>query len=169
MVHPLLETGVVREIEAAASVHFGRRWVSGAFTDLNDRASHPCGVLHGEPFSVFAKLSIASDAGKQFTAELNGLNLLRQRAQIATPTPIATGVVGFESGSLLLFEALSERPPEARLPDDWRSIGHTLAALHQVHDEQFGLEQLDGFFGPLPQDNAAVPSNRWADFYGARR
>jgi hypothetical protein len=83
---------VVREIERTASAHLWRGWVAGAFTDLHDRASHPCGVLHGELFSVFAKLSIALDDGEQFTAELNGLNLLRRRAQIATPTPIATGV-----------------------------------------------------------------------------
>jgi fructosamine-3-kinase len=169
VVHPLMDAGVVREIERAASMHLGRGWVSSAFTNLNDRASHPCGVLHGEPFSVFAKLGTASNASEQFTAELNGLNLLRQRGRIGAPTQIATGVVEVGAGSLLLFEALAERPPEARLRDDWRSIGHTLAALHQVHDEKFGLQELDGFFGPLPQGNAPVPSNRWADFYAERR
>jgi len=156
-------------IERAASVHLGRDWVGDAFTDLNDRASHACGVLHGEPFSVFVQLGVTTDAGKQFVAELNGLNLLRLGAKFAAPTPIATGVVPLQAGSLQLFEALTERPPEARVRDDWRSIGHTLAALHQVHDQQFGLEQLDGFFGPLPQNNHPVSSSRWADFYAERR
>jgi fructosamine-3-kinase len=151
--HPLLESAVVSEIERAASAHLGRGWTSGVFTDLDDRASHPCGVLYGQPFSVFAKVSVAGDADAQFTAELNGLALLRQRGQIATPTPIATGVISLETGALLLFEALTERLPDARRREDWTAIGHTLAALHQVHDEQFGLEHLDGFFGPLPQGN----------------
>ena len=102
-------------------------------------------------------------------AERDGLDQLRQRGQIATPTPIGPGVVDLEHGSLLLFEAVSERPPEARTGDDWRSIGHTLGALHRVHDQWFGLDQLNGFFGPLPQDNRRVPSNRWADFYAERR
>jgi hypothetical protein len=35
--------------------------------DLNERSSHPCGLLQGHPFSVFAKLSIAADAREQFT------------------------------------------------------------------------------------------------------
>ena len=45
-------------------------------------------------------------------------------------------------GSLLLLEALFERPPEARTPEDWQAIGRTLATLHKVHGEWFGL---DGF------------------------
>jgi len=63
-----------------------------------------------------------------------------------------------------LFEALSERATEALTRDDWRSIGYTLASLHQVHDPQFGLDHVNGFFGPLAQDNRAVTANRWADF-----
>jgi fructosamine-3-kinase len=167
--HPLLEADVKTTIENAASRHLGRSWASAAFTDLNDRASHPCGVLHGEPFSVFAKLGIGDDAGEMFQAELSGLTLLRESAQIATPTPIGTGVVPLDHGCLLLTEALAERPPADRTRDDWRSIGHTLATLHQVQGLRFGLEGLDGFFGSLPQDNRPVSSNRWVDFYTQRR
>jgi fructosamine-3-kinase len=109
--HPLLESNVKGAIESAASRHLGRRWVSDGFTDLNDRASHPCGVLHDEHFSVFAKLSIGDNAGEKFQAELSGLSLLRDHARIATPTPIGTGLVLSDHGFLLLTEALSERPP----------------------------------------------------------
>src|SRR5438552_18801051 len=86
--HPLLASNVKSAIESAACRHLGRRWVSHAFTDLNERASHPCGVLHGEPFSVFAKLDIGDNAEEKFQAELSGLTLLRDRARIAIPTPI---------------------------------------------------------------------------------
>jgi fructosamine-3-kinase len=168
-VHPLLEAQVKTAIESAASGHLGRRWVSTSFTDLNDRASHPCGILHGEPFSVFAKLGLDRSAGERFEAELSGLSLIRGRAEIATPTPIATGVVPVDHRSLLLTEALSERPPQDRTRDDWRSIGHTLAALHQVRGARFGLEHLNGFFGPLRQDNSPVSSSCWVDFYTERR
>lgn len=167
--HPLLEADVKGAIEGAASRHLGRRWVSHAFTDLNERASHPCGVLHGEPFSVFAKLGTGDDAEEKFRAELSGLTLLRDRARVATPTPIGTGLLRLDRGSLLLTEALPERPPKDRTPDDWGAIGRTLAALHQVHGLGFGLEDFDGFFGPLPQDNRPVASNRWVDFYSERR
>ena len=104
--HPLLESNVKSAIESAASRHLGRRWVSHAFTDLNERASHPCGVLHGEPFSVFAKLDTGDNAEEKFQAELSGLALLRDRARIAIPTPIGTGLLRLDHGSLLLTEAL---------------------------------------------------------------
>jgi fructosamine-3-kinase len=168
-IHPLLHAQVRRAIEREASRHLGQSWVSDAFTDLADRASHPCGLLHGQPFSVFAKLSHDRTAGEQFEAELKGLTFLRERACIVTPTPIGSGVIHLDTGSLLLCEALPERASEARTRDDWRSIGHTLASVHQVHGAQFGLDHFDGFFGPLPQNNKPVASNRWADFYAERR
>src|SRR5207237_2710614 len=154
--HPLLESNVKSAIESAASRHLGRRWVSHAFTDLNERASHPCGVLHGEPFSVFAKLDIGDNAEEKFQAELSGLTLLRDRARIAIPTPIGTGLLQLDHGSLLLTEALSERPPKDRTPDDWRAIGHTLATLHQVHGARFGLD-FHGFFGRCPRTTHPSP------------
>jgi fructosamine-3-kinase len=126
-------------------------------------------VLHGEPFSVFAKLDTGDNAEEKFQAELSGLTFLRDRARIAIPTPIGTGLLQLDHGSLLLTEALSERPPKDRTPDDWRAIGHTLATLHQVHGGRFGLETFNGFFGPLPQDNKPVTSSHWADFYSERR
>jgi fructosamine-3-kinase len=81
---------------------------------------------------------------------------------------VATGLVDLPHSALLLFEALPERLPEARRRRDWRSIGQALATVHQVKHPQFGLGH-SGFFGPLPQDNRPVPSNRWPDFYRERR
>lgn len=167
--HPLLEARVKAAVEHAASLHRGRPWAATSFTDLDDRASHPCGVLHGEPFSVFAKLDVGRDARDTFECELRGLAVLRERAGIATPTPIGTGVVPLDDGAVLVTEALAERRPAHRTREDWRSIGHTLARLHQVHDAAFGLEHLQGSFGPLRQDNTPVGSNRWIDFYTERR
>ena len=168
-VHALLDAKIKGAIESAASRQLGRSWVSNSFTDLNDRASHPSGIFHGAPFSVFAKLGFDDNARATFQAELDGLTLLRECGGIATPTAIGTGLVPFDHGFLLLTEALSERPPHDRTRDDWRAIGHTLATLHQVHGARFGLEHLNGFFGSLPQDNTPVASNRWVDFYTERR
>jgi fructosamine-3-kinase len=70
---------------------------------------------------------------------------------------------------VLLTEALAERAPRDRTLDDWRAIGHTLATLHQTHGGHFGLEEFNGFFGALSQDNTPVPSNDWVDFYSERR
>ena len=169
LAHPLRDPEIVTSIERAASEHLGRRWVSQGFTDLNDRASHPAGVLHGEPFSVFAKFSRAAIARDQFTAELAGLALLTRLARIPTPVPLASGLIELPHGWLLLFEALPEVLPHARGRSEWRSIGQVLAALHRVTTTEFGLGDQRGFFGPLPQDNRPVPDNRWADFFLERR
>ncbi len=166
---PFLDGAVVQEIDRAASAHLGVQWITDGFTDLSDSASHPAGIFHGSPVSVFAKLSFAPDARRLFAAELDGLDLIRRSAQVATPTPIGSGVVELEAGSMLLFEAVPERLPHERTAEDWRSIGYTLAALHQVHGEQFGLEHFNGSFGPFPQDNRPTASSTWAAFYTERR
>lgn len=163
---PLRDPAVVAEIERAASQHLGRRWVSQGLTDLAERSSHPCAILHGQPFSVFAKLG--RNARDQFEAELNGLRLLTRAAGILTPVPVATGVIDIADATLLLFEALPERLPDQRTDHDWEQIGRVLATLHQITSSRFGQDR-QGFFGPLPQDNRPITSNRWADFYAQRR
>jgi fructosamine-3-kinase len=167
--HPLRDPGIIAAIEDAASQHLGRPWASQGLTDLNDRASHPCAVLTGEPFSVFAKFSPAPDARDQFIAELAGLRTLTRLAHISTPVPVAQGLIELPTGCLLLTEALPEILPQARGPREWRSIGHALATLHAVTNTEFGLGGQRGFFGPLPQDNRPVPANCWSDFYRERR
>lgn len=158
--HPLLLPSVVRDIERAASTHLGRRWMVHGFTDLNDRASHPCGLLHGDGFSLFAKLDPAGGRGDQFHAEVAGLRLLRDRAHVTTPTPVASGVIEAETGWVLLLEAVAE----ARSPQQWRSIGRALALTHQARSTTFGLAEFDGFFGPprrpAPPRRAALPGPR---------
>jgi len=164
----LFRPRIVAAIEEAVSRHCGSSWTCVAFVDLNDRASHPCGIFRGESSSVFAKLAPGPDGLDQLVTEVNSLRLLSHRGGIATPAPIGDGIIDVDGGHLLLFDAVDERPPAARTVDDWRSIGSTLATLHDVHDAQFGLE-VDGYFGPLRQDNRRVPSNRWNDFYVQRR
>jgi len=167
--HPLLAAAVKSAIERATAGHLGRRWTAVGFTDLNDRASHACGVFHGDPISVFAKLDTSRSAEQMLRAEVNGLTLLQDRAGVMIPTPIGSGLLPLESGFVLISEALPERPPAQRTPGDWQAIGRTLATVHQVHGERFGLEEFDGFFGALHQDNHPVESGTWADFYRERR
>ncbi|MCU7722797.1 fructosamine kinase family protein [Actinoplanes sp. KI2] len=147
-------------VAAAVSRHLGEPWRATGFTDLGERASHPCGIFHGEPISVFAKLNL----GGETPAELRGLELLRRHA-VAVPKPIAE--VRLEHGTLVLLEAIPEIPAEDRTPEQWASIGHELAKLHRVRGRYFGLVEFDGYFGPLPQDNR--PAGDWPTFYGTRR
>jgi fructosamine-3-kinase len=173
--HPLLDPGVVRAVERAATEQQGAAWTCVGFTDLNHRASHPCGVFAGRPFSVFAKLDRLPAGEEQFAAELNGFGLIRSRAQVATPVPIAGGLVTTNRGALLLSEALPERgaasgqAADARTAEDYAAIGRALAGLHQAQREAFGLAEFDGFFGPVRQCNRPLGSPRWSDFYAERR
>ena len=175
MTHPLLNPVIVAAVERAATDHRGRAWAQTGFTDLNHRATHPCGIFTGTPFSVFAKLDTSPSGQEQFTAELSGFRLIRSLTAVATPVPVADGVIVAGSGTLLLSEALPERGAapgrvaDAREPDDYAAIGRTLAGLHQARGGRFGLAEFDGFYGPLPQGNRPTDSGRWADFYAERR
>jgi protein-ribulosamine 3-kinase len=136
--HPLLQDDIVEAIERAVSSDLGRPWKPQRFTDLNERASHPCGIWHGNGFDVFAKLSNEPDGAEQFDLECRGLQYLAERGA-RTPRTIGTGVITSNGASLLLLESLAERAPAERTPLDWQAIGHALANLHQVRGEHFGL------------------------------
>lgn len=167
--HPLTTAAARNAIEGVVSGHLGRAWHIDDSTDLAERSSHPAMILRGDGLAVFAKLASGPGARKQVAAELSDLNLIGTLADVAVPQMVGSGSVNLPGGgSVLLFEALIERVPEERTRADWESIGQTLARLHSVHGEQFGLDQ-NGFFGPLPQDNSPVPGGTWADFYRERR
>jgi fructosamine-3-kinase len=166
----LLRADVIAVVRAATSDHIGEPWEWQDFVDLSDRASHPCGVFGSHRLSVFAKLSTEPRGMELFDAELKGLALLRTAAGVRTATPIGPGMFVVDGGvSLFLSEGLSGRHGALRTPDDWRAMGRTLAVLHRAHGDRFGLDDFDGFFGPLPQDNRPTHSLRWADFYIERR
>ncbi len=161
--HQLRDPAVLAAVEAAASGHLGDPWHSHGFISLDDRASHPCGIFRGEGLSVFVKLSAVRE---HLTAEQDGLAFLSRRAGIPIPAFVGSGLADVPAGTLLLTEALPEHLPATRQAGNWRSIGHVLAAVHQVSAPEFGFGQ-DNFFGPLRQDNR--PAATWAEFYRERR
>ena len=166
--HPLEEPEIVDAIGSAVSTHLGRPWASQHFRNLDERASHPCGIHCGEGFDVFVKFSADPDGAAQFDLECRGLRFLSNHGA-QTAQPVGPGAVRGASGTLLLLAALAERAPKERTPADWRAIGVALGNLHGVTSDLFGLRDLDGYFGPLFQDNRPVPSNRWIDFFRERR
>jgi fructosamine-3-kinase len=173
--HPLQNAEIVREVEQLASEHLGRQWRHLGFADRSGRASHPCGIFSGEPFSVFVKLYTGPNGLEQAAAEVAGLRFIHHVADVGTPAPICDGVIAIRAGSMLLSEALPERgtgqglPSDSREASDYADIGRALARLHQVLGGIPGMPALDGFFGPLRVDNRPVVSGRWADFYAERR
>lgn len=128
---------------------------------MTEFACHPCAILSDGSYSVFAKFSAAANGFEQFELELAGLRLLSELAGVLTPTPI--GIVPIGKGSILV---LGQVQAVDRGPRHWRQIGQTLARIHKIKGNRFGLET-HGYFGPLYQDN--TPMNDWTTFYAERR
>jgi protein-ribulosamine 3-kinase len=148
-------------VERLVCHYYGSTWLVTSFTDLNDRACHPAGILSDGMRAVFVKLSEAANGRHQFEVELAGLRLLSERAEVITPTPV--GILPVEGGTILVLEAVQEI---GRTAHDWREIGRTLARIHSVRGSTCGLET-QGYFGALYQDNRPLP--RWPEFFLERR
>jgi protein-ribulosamine 3-kinase len=168
-VHKLEKPTIVTAIERSVSSHVGRRWSSRSFRNLDERASHPCGIHCGDDLDVFVKFCADQSGANQFGLECRGLRFLRERGGARTAETIGEGVVTTDEGTLLLLSAITERAPQNRTTEDWRSIGHTLGLLHEVTGTQFGLEEFDGYFGRIYQNNRPVATNTWFDFFRQRR
>lgn len=128
---------------------------------MTEFACHPAAILSDGSYSVFAKFSEAANGFEQFEIELAGLRLLSELSGVITPTPI--GIISVAGGSILVLETVEVVD---RAPRHWREIGRTLARIHKIKWDRFGLER-HGYFGPLYQDN--TPTSDWATFYAERR
>ena len=148
-------------VEQIVSEHIERQWTVKNARDMTEFACHPSAILSDGSYSVFAKFSDAANGFEQFEIELAGLWLLSERSGILTPTPI--GIIPVTGGSILVLETVQVVD---RAPRHWRQIGQTLARIHKVKWDRFGLET-HGYFGPLYQDNA--PMSDWPTFYAERR
>jgi protein-ribulosamine 3-kinase len=148
-------------VEQIVSERTGRQWSIKDARDMSDYACHPCAILSDGSYSVFAKFSEAANGLDQFEVELAGLRLLRERAGILIPTPI--GIIPVTGGTILVLEAVHAVD---RAPRHWRQIGQTLAQMHKIKGDRFGLKT-HGYFGPLYQDN--TPLSDWPTFYVERR
>ena len=159
-------------LERLVSDYYGLPWRVGDFNDMDAYASHPAAVLSDGDLAVFAKLSQAPNGLDQLEVELAGLRLLADRAGVLVPDPI--GIVTVEGGAsfsgataeggvILVLEAVQA---VERGPRQWREIGQSLARIHRVRGEYFGLET-QGYFGPLYQDNRPLPD--WPTFFAERR
>jgi len=128
---------------------------------MTEFACHPCAILSDGSYSVFTKFSEAANGMEQFEIELAGLRLLSELSGVLTPTPI--GIVPVVGGSILVLEAVQAVD---RAPRHWRQIGQTLARIHKIKWDRFGLSA-HGYFGPLYQDNTLLSD--WPTFYAERR
>lgn len=105
----------------------------------------------------FCKINSASKFPHLFEKEKNGLELIAAQNIIKTPKVIDC----FETNNqeLLLLEWISEGERNEKF---WKVFGKRLAALHQVSNHYFGLNE-DNYMGSVSQSNLAT--NNWIDFF----
>jgi fructosamine-3-kinase len=148
-------------VEQVVSEFIGKRWIINQFKDMNDFSSHPSAIFSDGTYSVFVKFSQAANGLEQFETELAGLQLLSKRSGVRTPNPI--GNVAVDGGVVMVLEAVQA---VERTSSQWRQIGRTLAKIHRIKGEAYGLDS-HNYFGPLYQDNR--PMSDWSTFYAERR
>lgn len=159
--HPLLNNPFKAAIERLVTEHRGAKWEVQKFRDMNEFSSHPSAILSDGSYSIFAKFSTAANGEEQFETELAGLRLLSALSGILIPTPI--GINPMDGGVVLIMEGVQAID---RTPRQWRQLGQTLAQIHRIKGNQFGLDS-HNYFGPLYQDNR--PLSDWPTFYAERR
>jgi len=158
---PLLDASLRIPIEQLVSEHIGQRWNIKQFRDMRDFSSHPSAIFSDDTYSVFVKLSQAANGLEQFELELKGLQLLSELSGVLISTPI--GNIEVEGGVVMVVEAVQS---VERTSIQWREIGRTLARIHRIKGQQYGLDN-HCYFGPFYQDNR--PLGDWATFYAERR
>ena len=157
----LLSDALRIPIEQSVSDYLGRAWRVVTAESKSESSSHPAAVLSDATHAVFVKLGEGDLAEDQFTQELAGLRLLAERAGVLTPAAI--GVITIAGGAIVIMEAVQVIERAER---DWQQIGQTLARLHNVKGDRFGLET-HCYWGSFYQDN--TPLADWATFFWQRR
>jgi protein-ribulosamine 3-kinase len=111
--------------------------------------------------SFFLKLNSSGSFPGLFVKEAGGLRRISSAGSMATPEIIAC----FEAGEkqLLLLKWVEAGEMTAQF---WKKFGSELAAMHQVHAMNFGLEE-DNYMGSVKQVNEWEIS--WIDFFREKR
>ena len=105
----------------------------------------------------FCKTNSATKFPHLFEKEANGLRLIAKQNGIKVPEVIDC----FQSNGqqFLLLEWINEGE---RTESFWKKFGRQLAALHNVSNGYFGLDE-DNYMGSVTQSNQ--PADNWVDFF----
>lgn len=115
-------------------------------------------VILGDGQSCFLKWNSSADPD-MFVKEERGLELLESaETDLRIPTVFTIGQTENGTG-FLLQEFITEGRSN---PNSAEQFGKSLVALHQHHEEKFGLNH-NNYIGKLPQSNRCQES--WVDFF----
>jgi len=109
----------------------------------------------------FCKINSATKFPHLFEKEANGLKLIKQQNVIRVPDVI--DCFETQSQQILLLEWISEGE---RTESFWNEFGEQLAALHNMPNSYFGLNE-DNYMGSILQSNR--PTDNWIDFFIQQR
>ena len=116
-----------------------------------------CYRINFEDKTLFCKANSATTFPQLLQKEKTGLELIARQNIIKTPPVVDC----FEAGGVqvLLLEWME---PGERTEDFWKIFGEGLAALHQITNDRFGLEE-DNYMGSVPQSNRRHKT--WTHFF----
>jgi fructosamine-3-kinase len=119
-------------------------------------------VVLSDGRTCFLKWNASADPN-MFVVEEKGLKLLASAdASLRVPGVYAIGQTKSGTG-FLLEEFVAEGRSQ---PTSAKQFGQALAALHNHHEERFGLDH-DNYIGKLPQSNSW--HDQWVDFFVEER
>ncbi|PCH95931.1 MAG: ketosamine-3-kinase [Bacteroidetes bacterium] len=107
--------------------------------------------------TYFLKWNSASSFPGMFSSEARGLNLLRNSSTLYIPEVISANES--EEHSYLMLEYIDSATMSKSY---WEHFGKSLAELHKVSTDQFGLDH-DNYIGSLRQSNQQ--HSTWKDFF----
>ncbi|MBI5450246.1 MAG: fructosamine kinase family protein [Gammaproteobacteria bacterium] len=138
----------------------GRQFSISRVKPLSGGCINQAWLVSGERQQYFVKTH-ASDGPGMFEAEYAGLKQLADARVIRVPRPICVGHCCDQA--FLVLEYIESAPPQ---PHSHRLLGSQLAALHQIHAQQFGWRR-DNTIGTTRQINHF--EDDWAEFWRRHR
>jgi protein-ribulosamine 3-kinase len=153
----MIPSEVIKEIESRLSEISGDKIYIKQFTAVSGGCINYCFHLETSSGIFFLKYNDAAAFPKMFEAEATGLRLLRSANALPVPTVHFHGEAN--GYSFLLLEWIDS---DRRIKNFWEDFGTSLAKLHNVQSEQFGLDH-DNYIGSLAQSNTQHAD--WKSFF----
>lgn len=151
-----IDRAVRENLDSTLSISSSRS-VSGG--DINEAAR----LDLNDGTALFLKYN-SNPLPKLFEVEAKGLKLLASAKAIRVPRVFAYAEAAAGLPSYLLLEWIDSNSSGSS--DLIREFGRSLARLHQVAGNSFGLDH-DNYIGSLPQSNKQ--SSSWTEFYRDQR
>ncbi|MGN6399369.1 MAG: fructosamine kinase family protein [Flavisolibacter sp.] len=157
----MLHTSLQLAIQQKLKEHFPSLNGSISFMAVGGGSINQTWRLNFSNLTLFCKVNSASKFLQLFQKEKHGLELIRKQNIVKVPGVIDS--FEFEDHQILLLEWIDSGE---RTENFWKKFGEQLAALHQITNNHFGLDE-DNYMGSVPQSNK--PSGNWIGFFAEQR